>query len=71
MKMLSNSMLRAICTQRLTGAHGLPASANAKGKDLIDLVLVGNWLVQVLDVLGVFLRRTWELEFVSCVRLED
>jgi hypothetical protein len=58
-----------MCTQRLTGAHGIPSGGNAKGKDLMDLAVVGNWLVQVLGVLGVFLRSTWELELVSCGRL--
>jgi hypothetical protein len=50
------NLVRAMMAKRLTESHGKSASGQAERKYLLHLGLVVNRLVQVLGVLGVFLR---------------
>jgi hypothetical protein len=69
-------VVRAMCTQRHTRAHGVPASDMGKQEDLPHLAVVGDWLVQVLDILGVSLNKRVtsgtleELENVICYEMK-
>jgi hypothetical protein len=54
-RVLSVRIIYNRCFQRIIRAHGVLAGGLAEGKDLLDLGVVGNWLVEELDVLWVSL----------------
>jgi hypothetical protein len=56
LRLLCVKVAKARYIQRLTGAHGVHAGGKAKGENLLHLDVVGNWLVKVLNALGVSLR---------------